>query len=339
MKILTGDIGGTNARLSIFKTPTEQNPTPLAYKRYKTNDFDSPITLIAQFLKEIEAEEPGVSKKIDGLVFALGGPVLDNRFSVSMNITWPTFTGEELKTHFGLNFARLVNDVEALGYSTDFIQKEKVISFNPKAEPYPNGNVLILGVGTGVGTCLVVKENGKTLKVMASEGGHIPVPCTEDRDYDLQAFIREKLNYQPNRYVEITVICSGPGFVLVHEFICKKMNKEMISSTPEEIILQKSDERVKETIKFWFHTFRLSICNLMTITLPTGGLFIVSVFLLSVLEAASEYKNELLDDFMTKLLLREHILPILETTLVGISLEPEVLTHLGCMKVAELSSC
>jgi len=111
--ILVGDIGGSNARLSIQKISDVYHGEVDEVKTeiLSSPDFKDIKTLLKTFLKQFEGTEnyPFIA------VIGICGPIVDNSFSIIANLTWPKATGEELAKELNLKEFYFLNDMESIG--------------------------------------------------------------------------------------------------------------------------------------------------------------------------------------------------------------------------------
>lgn len=93
--VLVGDVGGTNARLSLWDTKGGKDAAEIYAKTYPTSSHATFELVMAAFLGE-----PAVaSSKPQAASLAIAGPVEDNRCTMT-NLSW-VIDGPALQQQFG----------------------------------------------------------------------------------------------------------------------------------------------------------------------------------------------------------------------------------------------
>ena len=137
MKVLVVDIGGTHVKVALSGEPEPRK-------------FESGPTLTA---KQMVAEVKGIASnwKYDAFSIGYPGPVLQNRPVAEPCHLGPGWVGFDFKSAFGYP-VKLVNDavMQALG-------------------SYRGGKMLFLGLGTGIGSTLIVDGTVEPMEL-----GHLP---------------------------------------------------------------------------------------------------------------------------------------------------------------------
>lgn len=121
--VLTGDIGGTNARLGLWKCGPGDKNTEVYSETYPTSQFTSFEDCLQAFLDE----KPVRGSKVNAAAMAVAGAVENNRCPMT-NITW-VIDGKVLQQQFGFKTA-VLNDFEAVGYGVPALQAEDLVSLN-----------------------------------------------------------------------------------------------------------------------------------------------------------------------------------------------------------------
>lgn len=166
MNLVVADIGGTKTLVALAQR--EGGGWQFAHrKRVPSRDYDSLPELLEHWF---ETELDG-NADVAGIGLALAGPVTgsgDSAQARATNLHWPRLDARELRRRFNTPTA-LINDFAAIGASLDVLGREDtVILQTGSAEP--EGLRLLVGAGTGLGTCLVGPPPQSRL--FAGEGGH-----------------------------------------------------------------------------------------------------------------------------------------------------------------------
>lgn len=121
--IVTGDIGGTNARLGLWKCGPGNSNTEVYSETYPTSQFLIFEECMQAFLDESEVR----GSKVDAAALAVAGAVENNRCPMT-NISW-VIDGKVLQQQFGFKTA-VLNDFEAVGYGIPALTSEDLVVVN-----------------------------------------------------------------------------------------------------------------------------------------------------------------------------------------------------------------
>lgn len=201
--VLTGDIGGTNARLSIWRGNEE-----LHSLTYPTSQFPAFEDAFEAFLDSKEAE----GRRPQAAALAVAGAVEGNRCPMT-NISW-VIDGAELELRFGFKVS-VLNDFEAVGYGVPALGPGDVVPLNPKATPTPQAPKCVMGPGTGLGAAQLFWDSGKGgYTVVPGEGAHATFAPRGWRQHALSSWVTSKLGH-----CEIEEVACGRGLELIYEFL------------------------------------------------------------------------------------------------------------------------
>jgi glucokinase len=194
MKILAGDIGGTNTRLATFSS--EQGPhRPLVIETFPSSKYDSLEAIVKEFLAKHEVE-------IAEATFGLAGPVLAGRAKIT-NLPW-MIEVQALSAALGGAPVRLLNDLNAISHAVPLLEDDDLETLNPGKRD-PRGAIAVIAPGTGLGEGFLVWD-GKRHVPSPSEGGHTDFGPTTLEEVDLLIYLQRKYNH-----VSYELVCSGMG--------------------------------------------------------------------------------------------------------------------------------
>lgn len=249
MTILVADIGGTNCRLALG----DSRLLPQSLTRYANLGFPDFSSAARHFLTE--QGHP----KLDGICIAVAGPVAAGHASLT-NHDWD-FSEDALAEEFGVP-ARIVNDLLALGHALPHLQDDSLHSLRDAPRPTPNGQALVLGLGTGVNTCGVVLAQGKALPI-AAEAGHqsLPLPLAEA----LQA-----RGLAPTATLTCEDLFSGRGLATLHQRLTGALRAP--SSLPGAALV--GDAEAAATLQFFAELLGLWAQEIALQSLPRNGLYL-----------------------------------------------------------------
>lgn len=222
-KGLVADIGGTNVRFALIDTATER-PSFDAAKRYSTKDHSDICAAAQGYLAE-----QGFGGKLAGLVFGVAGPVTSGTVHLT-NAGW-TISEENLRRKFDADFARVVNDYDALAEAIPVFEPEDMKQIG--SLPFDGrlgGTVAIVGPGTGLGVGGLLHSVHGAMPLV-TEGGHSSFAPTDDLEIEVLNVLRRKFG----RHVSNERILSGPGLLNLYQAMAENAGREMAHRSTEDI--------------------------------------------------------------------------------------------------------
>lgn len=204
MRLIVGDVGGTNARLALAEWDggTLQLAEPCIYPSGASADF-API--LARFMGEARVD--GVA----GAVIGIAGPVRDNRVATT-NLPWQ-LDGDVLAAALGLPWVRLINDLEAAAWGIDQLAADQLVTLQA-GQAQARGNRAVIAAGTGLGEAGLV-WCGSGYRPFATEGSHGDYAPADADDLAL----RDWLSRRYGGHVSWERVVSGPGLVDLYRFL------------------------------------------------------------------------------------------------------------------------
>lgn len=184
MNFLVADIGGTKTLLAL----TRLGPQGWQFEhraRLVSSDFPSADALIRHWLQTSMPED----RQLDGIGLALAGPVASVDGAVrgkTTNLDWPVMSEQELGRELGATTV-LMNDFAAIGASLDALGPGDTATLQSGAGD-PAGLRLVVGAGTGLGTCAVGPPPRSQL--FPGEGGHADFAPADDWQAALAQWVR-----------------------------------------------------------------------------------------------------------------------------------------------------
>ncbi|GMH33489.1 hypothetical protein BSKO_01323 [Bryopsis sp. KO-2023] len=303
--VLVGDIGGTNARLSLWRVSPDQDYTLVFQKWYQTADYRE-----AGFDAVLEAltNEPEVRDNYpSSACFAIAGPVQNGVGSMT-NLGW-TISGPEIAEEFRWRVA-VINDFEALGYGVPILDEEEVIVLNdvPAEEKAP---IAVLGPGTGLGEAqLLFDEGRKEYKVWPSEGSHSDFAPRGEKQTALMKWVVDGLGY-----CEVEHVACGKGLERIYTFLAAgdkvSAADDTIMGAPEISMkaLSGEDEVAVEALDMMLSIIGAEGGHMALRNLARGGVYIAGGITPKVIERVKS--GVLLDGFLHQQDHRFH--PLLKT--------------------------
>jgi glucokinase len=268
--LLAGDIGGTKTVLGIFTA--EAGPRcPLVERRYRSDDYASLSSIVAEFVAEQgEIAEAGS--------FGVAGPVREGRVRVT-NLPWEV-DGRVLSQTLGGAPVSLLNDLEAVANAVPILQPSDLEIVKPGTRDQ-RGPIAIIAPGTGLGEAYLFWD-GSRYRPVPSEGGHTDFAPSTELELELLDYLQPRLGH-----VSYERVCSGSGIPNLYAFFrdtgrasepawLRKQLAEAEDRTP--IIVRAAQEKGVEicqaTLELFLSILGSEAGNLVLQVLATGGVFL-----------------------------------------------------------------
>jgi glucokinase len=207
LHIVTGDIGGTNARLQLVACNGDDCRVR-RFREYASQTFADFDTILRDFLA---VESPG---SVSAACLAVAGPVetmgQGQRVQVT-NLPW-VLDSAALATGFSIRHVFLINDFQAVGHGIG-VMPEASFALLQTGKPVLGGTRAVLGAGTGLGQAILVPRPSGD-EVLATEGGHVDFGPTSELELELARWLittRGRACYED--------VLSGPGLSRLYEFL------------------------------------------------------------------------------------------------------------------------
>ena len=262
MKLLVGDIGGTNARFG--------------YQENKGSDVEKVEFLNCADFDNIEdAVIHYISKNnlyVENLSLSVAGPCGDN-FIKFTNNNW-SFDKKDLLNKTNCNSILAINDFAAqgLGFTSLFktqsnfldkkiLEQNNLQSLN-QGTSLDGTNVLITGPGTGLGVGTLVFIDNVPLPIQG-EGGNVHFSPASLEEVRLLEWLSTKMDY-----VSTEEVLSGRGLVNIYKYLCFKGNYVAKMSTADQIGLaaKEGDALARKAARLMIEIFATSIANNILVT-------------------------------------------------------------------------
>jgi glucokinase len=270
--LLAGDIGGTKTNLGIYST--DKGPRePLFEGTFPSGQYASLEDLISEFLSQ-------VSIKIDRASFGVAGPVVSGRTRIT-NLPW-VIEEDQLIRSLHLKSVRLFNDLEAIAYGVNLLEKEDLHTLN-KGVSTPRGTLAVIAPGTGLGEAFLMWD-GKRHRAHPSEGGHSDFGPNSMLEIDLLRYLREKMEH-----VSYERICSGQGLPNIYAYLKETGHAEeqgwlakqlSLADDPTPLIVnaalnpERKCELCRTTLEIFISALGAEAGNLALTVMATGGIYL-----------------------------------------------------------------
>jgi glucokinase len=275
MRILAGDIGGTNTRL-LLADLGESGRHILAEKSYPSADYEGFIQVLNTFLFDNEIQTPLIAA-----CFAVAGPVENGVVSVT-NLPW-VISEEELGNVLQTRNVKLINDFAAVSYGIFELQEDDILILQQGVSGKNrsmNPDAAIIGAGTGLGVSHRVWLN-ENYQVLSSETGHVGFAPENEQQLKLLAWLQKKYSH-----VSLEMILSGKGLPTIYQFLREdtglsesaEINEAMKQGDPAQVItenaLSNNDELCQKTLDCFIDIYGASAGNVALNYYPVDELYI-----------------------------------------------------------------
>lgn len=302
MRVLAGDIGGTNARLAVFEISGERRRR-LLHRVFESDRHDGLTPIVQEFLAEA-ADALGETPR--SACFGVACPVVDDTCELP-NLDW-VIERRELARSIDVEEVRLINDFDAVGHGLSCLAEEDVAELQ-SGRPRSRAPIALIGAGTGLGQGYLTWDEGlERYRVHSSEGGHVDFAPRDELQAALWAFLKER-----HGHVSYERVLSGPGIVNVYEFLVSsgrgeddpEVRRVLDGAEPDEAaeaISRRAGEgghtTSRRALGVFVSVFGAQAGNLALTVQPGGGLYLGGGIAPDVLDALRE--RGFLDAFRAK---------------------------------------
>ncbi len=269
MRVLAGDIGGTNARLAVAELGTGA-PRIVTEQRYPSGSAPGLAPIVRRFLDAVGAP-------VERACFGIAGPVVDGECHTP-NLPW-TVSAAELARDLGITRTSLINDFVAAAYGVDCLGPGDVVTLQEgKADPH--GTIALIGAGTGLGEGFLTWDGGRR-RVHASEGGHADFAASDEASWTLrQALLDEYGRVSWER------VLSGSGLAQLYRHFAAagiaperpEVRREMETEDPAAVVtrhaLAGDDAISARALEAFAAAYGAQAGNLALTVLATGGVYL-----------------------------------------------------------------
>jgi len=286
MRVLAGDIGGTNTRLAIYELPDAdvRGLKPILEKTYPSAVHAGLEVIAEQFLAEARAQLGG-SAGLAAACCGIAGPI-ENNICRATNLPW-VVDGNALSSRLAIPSFRLVNDFQAAALGVTAVGPEDLVHLGGDP-PVANGPVAVLGAGTGLGQAFLFwSPTENRYRVVSSEGGHVDLAARTPLEHGLVQFLTRKYGR-----VSAERVLSGRGLVDVFTFLteepaCRPLlrpetaavlaapePRRDLAATISERALAGTDPVCEMALALFCSVLGATAGNLALMVLATGGVFV-----------------------------------------------------------------
>ncbi len=200
---LLADIGGTKTRFSLCPPDGGPEQTEVYYNK----DHDSLAAAARDYLERRQPASPPVEAAL-----CVAGPIAGDTVGLT-NFGW-SFSIEQWRNEMGLRHLEVINDFTAVALSVPHLGSQDVRQIGGGAVQ-DGAAIGIIGPGTGLGVSGLVPVGGQWT-ALRSEGGHISLAASTDREADVMRQLRGRFG----SHVSAERAISGPGLSNLYAALC-----------------------------------------------------------------------------------------------------------------------
>lgn len=269
MRVLAGDIGGTNARLAIVEVGAT-GMRVIHKRRLPSRDFPALAPMVRAFLAEVGTTPSRAC-------FGIACPIVDGRCRPT-NLAWSVDL-ETLPAEIGIPHATIINDLAAVGYGLAHLNADDLVTIQDGV-PDERGVIAIIAAGTGLGHAFLTWD-GDEYRVHHSEGGHASFSARTDVEWELVRSLAQR--FGPVSWEHVV---SGPGLVRIYRHLAaeapaadrSRLEAEMESEDPAAVIsrhaLAGSDPYCVRALDTFVSAYGAQAGNLALTLMATGGVYV-----------------------------------------------------------------
>jgi glucokinase len=215
---LVADIGGTNARFALTDAPFDEDHV----KALKTAEFPGLADAARAYL-----DLTGARTRPRSAAIAVASPITGDRVEMTNN-AW-SFSIAALERTLDLDRLEVVNDFAAIAYAVPHLGERDSVGVGT-GKAIPGEPIGVIGPGTGLGVAALVPVCRDDWIALASEGGHVTMAATDDREAAVISALRRRVGH-----VSAERVLSGPGLVNLYRTLADLDGHPPESLNPAEV--------------------------------------------------------------------------------------------------------
>jgi glucokinase len=255
--LLVGDIGGTNCR---FGLAGGEDHRPSAMRVELGDDHQAFEDAVAAYLA-------GGDVRPDRAAFAIAGPVAGRKARLTNRPDW-VFDADALEKRFGFARVDLVNDFVAQAASLPYLDASELAAIG--GAQAIDATKAALGPGTGLGVAGLLRDGERWIPI-ASEGGHIELAATTERETAILAIVRCSVGR-----VSAETLNSGIGMPRLHAALAELDGRAAdLTETPQIVAAAQAGETAAvETAKLFLTMFARFAGDMALVFGARGGVYV-----------------------------------------------------------------
>ena len=263
-QMIVADIGGTNIRIAL----ANHQPCTQAFSyllEVETKAYKSLSQVIDYYLRVYLHTQGagGIVNTISKARIAVAGPPIPGDFMLT-NTPFLVNTNELLKRS-PIQDIQVVNDFEAQAMALPYLSKEDKYTLQ-KGHLNPQGNISVLGPGTGLGVAFLTYDEGTGYRVHPTEAGHTSFSPYDEITFGLHQFLSTRYDHVSNER-----LCSGQGLENIYEYLSgQRLEAQAIG----QAAIYDEDTQSLKTIHLFFEILGHFAGNTALQHQASGGVYI-----------------------------------------------------------------
>lgn len=264
MQHIIGDIGGTNARFAVV-----ENGEIIYRQQYKCGNYEGLLEAVEAYMASLPS---AISP--ENAAFALAGPITgEDNFRLT-NHPWQ-FSISKTKAALGVKELHMINDFHAVALSVLHLDKDSITPICG-GKAVPQGNIGVIGPGTGLGVAALIYDTAhKRYVPLSCEGGHVTMPAKTQREFDIFQWL---MTYKYS-HVSAERVCSGKGMANLYRALRALDKREDLPPRmePKEIserAMSGQCDLCAEILELMMAFLGRMAGNLALTTNATGGIYL-----------------------------------------------------------------
>ena len=279
---LLGDLGGTNARFALVALGDDPTPRLIHPRNLRAADYVTAEAAALAYLSEV-----GRPARLRHAMVACAGPVEAGQVSLT-NLSWTVSCGG-LETSLGLQRACLINDLEAVAWSTPALGPQDVHVLGGIRTGAVGGTLAVVGAGTGFNASACLRATGGD-QVMVGEAGHASLAAVDE----LEMEVVRRLALRFGR-VSIERAISGPGILNLYQTLSDIRRTPAVCPSSEDVsrLAREGDPCARDAIEMFCGLLGSIAGDLALSYGARGGVFIAGGIAPTLLKelAASAFRR------------------------------------------------
>ncbi len=269
MKVLAGDVGGTNTRLALCEVNGDK-VLRLVHTIEPSASHGSLKEIVQDFASAHGADD------VRAVCIGLPGPVRGRRAQLT-NLPW-VVDADALERDLGLPSITLLNDLEANAHGLSTLADADFLVLR-EGSALQGGNAGLVSAGTGLGQAGMHYIRGK-LYPFPTEGGHADFAPSNAFEWELREYLGRE-----HGHVSWERVVSGPGLASLYGFLLHRAGapepqwwqEAKGSKEPAAAIATAADdgdEHADAAIDHFLAIYGAQAGNFALSILATGGIYL-----------------------------------------------------------------
>jgi glucokinase len=271
MRILSGDIGGTNTRLMVWTNESGALRPVGSPLKFKNVDFESLDAILAKCSDQCAA--------ITDACFGIAGPVEGRSVRLTNIAHWPEVHADQIAQRLKIaekHRVNLINDMPAHAASLSSIEMNEpgeLVAIR-KGTTRPTGTQIIIAPGTGLGIGMLVYDaHSKLHRPTPTEAGHADMTIRDEASWRLVQSAHKAIG---ESLITREHLLSGPGLRLIYACLANPSAPDLQAAPKGETLTDpnNADPIALKTLDIFARMLGELCGNAALQYLSTGGIYL-----------------------------------------------------------------